>query len=180
MTKLRDQLDQARADYQSIAYPGELATEILPRRRPAGPRWFFPLIVSSAVAAAVSLVMVYRSTEPVHPNHLSHINPAPGQVSPTHEQVVYVMPSRVPLTLPVAPFMATTPPVSVSLTSFSENLGALQQGYEELGPRLMHNFNKGSRAPERTPAKGREPGAGPANEPGYLSPFLTVPVIGRA
>jgi len=177
MSKLRDQIDQARAQYESIAYPGELATEIL-RQRATGPRWFFPLIVSGAVAA-VSLVMVYRTTEPTHaPKGLVQVLPTPEQVE---TPVVYPMPSRVPLTLPVAPFMATTPPVTVSLTSFSENLGVFQQGYEELGPKLMHNFNKGLRVPERPPVKNPAPGATPAtNESVYLSPFLIAPTIGRA
>jgi hypothetical protein len=159
MSKLRDQLQQARSDYESARYPGDLADEVLSRRQIAAARWFFPMLVSGAVAAALALVVIYRTTEPT-------TTPGNGPVivdtgSPGRVQAIAFQ-GRVPLTLPVAPFMATTPPMSVSLTSFSENLGVFQQPYEDLGPRLMQNLQKGLGVPQRGSVKERQLAPTPA------------------
>ena len=62
MSNLRNQLDDAKAEYRSAKYGGDLAAELLKERRAAGDRpsmrlrWILPLL-TGAIAALVALVL---------------------------------------------------------------------------------------------------------------------------
>lgn len=155
MTQLRDQLRQACAEHRSAAYPGDLADELLPRRVVGGgSRWFWSTAVGgAAAAAAVVLAVVHQGAVPAGSpagKPVPHVAMAtPEAAAPT--PVVYTWPARMPLTIPVAPLMPTSPPVLVSLDGFPANLGPLQQSYEEL-PKFFRQFNpRGSGRPAEGP-----------------------------
>lgn len=81
MSNLRDQLDRAKAEYHSAAYPGDLASELLTMQLTGvgaansvrnGPvtknRWFWAGGTTSAAAAAlVAAFMLSSSTPDVNP-----------------------------------------------------------------------------------------------------------------
>lgn len=152
MSKLREQLHQARDQYRQGAYPGDLASDILPAR-PSSFRWLFRTALGGAVAAALALVVLNRTTVPVDEVPFLH-HPAAHHPGPKPTPIVYNLPQRMPLSLPASPFMPATPPVLVSFRP--ESLEMLQQPEELLGPRLLEQLNRRRFGPAPRPAE-REP-----------------------
>lgn len=136
MTPLREQLSQARTDYRSQAYPGDLSAELLVRRPP---RWFrvLPVLLGGGLAASLVVAVSvngFRSPADVgtggRPVHQAAVDPAPSAAP------AYAF-DRVPLSLPSSPLMAASPPVTVSWVQLNE-LG--QQQYEQIAPKLRQTL----------------------------------------
>jgi hypothetical protein len=152
MSILRDPLQHARSDYASARYPGDLAADILPVPS-RGMRWFFPLLVGGAMAAAVAMMVLYRGPAPDAVSPARRSAPLVRNEGPKPTPFVYALPSRMLLTLPAAPLMPSTPPMTVSLISLQNDLGRLQQPYNEFGPRLMNNLRNFGRSAHPVPEK---------------------------
>ena len=136
MRKLRKQLRRARRAYETPAYPGDLAADILPAREVRRP-WLFPAAVAGTLAAAAAVVIAFRTAvpEPVLPVVMVEPPQAADRGRPT--PIWQQFPDRMPLSLPAAPLVPVTPPVTVSLTALND----LRQPYQELGPKLRQHLN---------------------------------------
>jgi hypothetical protein len=66
MSDLRNQLQQAKDEYRSLHYPGDLASEML---QPKTRRWLWPLAVAAAAAAVVVMSVHVRVEK--HPSPLA-------------------------------------------------------------------------------------------------------------
>ncbi len=140
MNDLREQLRSLRADHRAARYPGDLAAEILPPARKAGRPWFFPAVAGAAAAAAAAVVVIahrFAGPEPVEPAVVLVAPPATadhGRPAPR----AYRLPDRMPLSLPAAPLVAVTPPVTVSLAALNDFRAP---SYERIGPRIRERLN---------------------------------------
>jgi hypothetical protein len=68
MNDLRQQLESARSEYESVRYPGNLAAEVLPPRTHIVRRLFIGAAAMGAIAAAVALWM------PIQPLTTRNVN----------------------------------------------------------------------------------------------------------
>lgn len=136
MTQLREQVRHARRAYEAPRYPGDLAVDLLVARRARRTR-VFPAAVAGALAAAAVVVIAVRSVPPEpavpvavvpSPAPFNHVRPVPR---------TYAFPARMSLSIPAAPLVPATPPVSVSLTALND----LRGPYEALGPKLLQRLN---------------------------------------
>jgi hypothetical protein len=70
MSQLRKNLQSARAEYEQFRYPGDLASEMLPKAQPARPhlaRWFWNAGVAVAAAAMVLIFVRVRTPQITSP-----------------------------------------------------------------------------------------------------------------
>lgn len=139
MTDLRLKLDQARADYEAARYPGTLADEVLPpiARRPTASLRYW---AAAAVLLAMASVIWTANRSPLpNPSTLGLGDPPSQQqiVRPT----VATLDGRMPITFPGAPFVAATPPVMVSLSTFPQTWEAIRDP-QQIGPKLWQNLER--------------------------------------
>jgi hypothetical protein len=114
MRDLRTNIERAKAGYESVRYPGDLAAELLPARRKMG--WVI-WAIPAAVAAMVAVAMW-----PGHPSQPAAKMPGP---------ISHVMPDRAspvdPATRPTLPDLAGLKP-SIYLTQMRTGVeGAMSQ-----------------------------------------------------
>lgn len=90
MSRLRDQLQQARRQYESAQYPGDLAQEMLGHRLAPGKRRWGWWVAAGAVAAAICLTLLMRGGTFTPP---PLIQPAPQQVAIAEEPSTLLVPA---------------------------------------------------------------------------------------
>jgi hypothetical protein len=86
MSHFRQQFEQARRDYLSIRYPGNLVRQVQPPAQVK--RWVSPLLQTSAAAAAIAAVVmlaVWLAREPVQ------IDPPPAEVVHIEPEQTFVL-----------------------------------------------------------------------------------------
>jgi hypothetical protein len=100
MSLLRKQVEQARAEYRQLRYPGDLAADVLASATSAASRrlgrWLWT-IATMAAAAALLLVIYYVANPSTAPMRIAnHLATAPSDQSNQAEQTIDVSWSDVP------------------------------------------------------------------------------------
>jgi hypothetical protein len=144
MSKLRQHLRQAAAEYRDASYPGDLAAEILPGRG-ASLRWMLRAVLGGMLAAVLAVTLTNRAADPEQTTPFKAGRTAHAHIGAAPTPIVYNLPRQMPVALP---FFPAAPPVLVSLPP--ETFNRFQQSYEEfLNPRLLDPFNRRRAAPAR-------------------------------
>jgi len=112
MRQLRQTVERGREAYQRVRYPGDLAAEVLVRRR----RWVWMLPVGGLAAAAAVVVILWPhrpASTPLPPE------PVATTVAPAHQMV------DGPLTAPGMPELPSGIDLMPQYQALSPQLGAL-------------------------------------------------------
>ncbi|QOV90993.1 hypothetical protein [Humisphaera borealis] len=136
MTKLREQLRDARIAYESASYPGDLAGDVLSKR--TGRFWtLFPAVLGGALAASIALTIGFLPGSPsaTPTETASFPNVQPARPTPAAS---FTFPDRMPLTLPTSPLLAASVPVTVSWVELND-LG--QQQYQQIAPKVRQHLS---------------------------------------
>jgi hypothetical protein len=85
MNDLRPQLDRAKAQYDQLKYPGDLASDVLPSS--AGRIWPTIVTIATLAVAAMIAVAIWMNVPSHTPSHTVATN-APASKSPDQSPVV--------------------------------------------------------------------------------------------